>query len=303
MAGAAARRPGWGTRGLTVAVSTATMEAAVIARSRVARLTRTPVPEPRAGEVLVRIEGCGVCASNLPLWEGRPWFSYPLAPGAPGHEGWGVVEQVGNTPATPAAGPRVAFLSERAFAQYAVAPAEHCVPIPDGPFPGEPVACAVNILRRSDVRPGVRVAVVGVGFLGSLVLMVGERLGIEMVPVRRDSQVRGPFERVIECAGTQEALDRASSLVGERGRLVIAGYHQDGPRRVDMQSWNWRAIDVVNAHERDPRVYAETMREAVELGLDVEPLLTHRFPLARLGDAFEAARTRPPGFVMAWVAP
>jgi threonine dehydrogenase-like Zn-dependent dehydrogenase len=112
---------------------------------------------------------------------------------------------------------------------------------------------------------------------------------------------------VIETGGVQETLDVASRLVAERGRLVVAGFHQDGPRTVDMQSWNWRGIDVVNAHERDPAVYVEGMREAARLAaarvLDVERLVTHRFPLAALGEAFDAARTRPDGFVKAWVAP
>src|SRR5690606_34552396 len=64
-------------------------------------------------------------------------------------------------------------------------------------------------------------------------------------------------DRVIECAGKQWPLDLAGSLTRERGTLVIAGYHQDGPRQVDMQLWNWRGLDVVNAHERDPVVYLE----------------------------------------------
>ena len=54
--------------------------------------------DPRSagpGEARVRLEGCGVCGSNLPVWEGRPWFQYPLDPGTPGHEGWGVIEEVG----------------------------------------------------------------------------------------------------------------------------------------------------------------------------------------------------------------
>ena len=37
-------------------------------------------------------------------------------------------------------------------------------------------------------------------------------------------------------------------LTRVRGRLVVAGYHQDGPRQVDMQLWNWRGLDVINAH-------------------------------------------------------
>ena len=52
------------------------------------------VPPPGPGAVRVKLEGCGVCGSNLPVWEGRPWFKYPLNPGAPGHEGWGIIDAV-----------------------------------------------------------------------------------------------------------------------------------------------------------------------------------------------------------------
>ena len=103
----------------------------------------------------------------------------------------------------------------------------------------------------------------------------------------------------------QETLETASQLAAQEGRLVIAGYHQDGRREVDLGSWNWRGLDIVNAHERDRAALVDALREAVRLAaageLDVERLVTHRFPLARLADAFEAARTRPPGFVKAVV--
>ena len=145
------------------------------------------------------------------------------------------------------------------------------------------------------------------GFLGRLVAALAERAGAEVVRVRRGDTVEVQFPRVIECAGTQAALDSASRLVAERGRLVVGGYHQDGLRTVDLQSWNWRGIDVVNAHERDPAAYVEGMRAGAQLlaagELDLEPLLTHRFSLGRLDDAFEAACSRPPGFVKAWVEP
>jgi threonine dehydrogenase-like Zn-dependent dehydrogenase len=125
--------------------------------------------------------------------------------------------------------------------------------------------------------------------------------------VLRGGVPEGPFDRVIECAGTQAALDTASALVAEGGRLVLAGYHQDGPRTVDLQSWNWRGIDVVNAHERDPDAAVAGMRDAARLladgVLDLEPLLTHCFPLGRLDDAFRTAASRPAGFVKAWVQP
>jgi threonine dehydrogenase-like Zn-dependent dehydrogenase len=72
-----------------------------------------------------------------------------------------------------------------------------------------------------------------------------------------------------------------------------------------MQSWNWRGIDVVNAHERDPAVYVEGIRHAAEAvadgRLDPSSLYTHRFPLVRIDEALEAARSRPDGFVKALV--
>ena len=57
------------------------MKAAVIAATRTLEIVDAPLPEPGSGEVRVRLEGCGVCASNLPVWEGRPWFRYPLGAG------------------------------------------------------------------------------------------------------------------------------------------------------------------------------------------------------------------------------
>ena len=43
----------------------------------------------------MRLQGCGVCASNLEPWQGKPWFRYPFAPGDPGHEGWGTIDTLG----------------------------------------------------------------------------------------------------------------------------------------------------------------------------------------------------------------
>ena len=288
------------TAGATTRV--ATMRAVVLGGPRSARVAQVDVPQPKPGEVLVRIEGCGVCASSLPVWEGRPWFAYPLTPGAPGHEAWGRLED----------GTRVAVLTQSGFAERAVVPEAETVELPesldDRPFPGEALACAVNIVRRSDVHAGARVAVVGVGFLGGAVAQLCRAAGAVVHEVRRSTDVTAlECDRVIECVGTQEALDVASRLVATRGRLVIAGFHQDGPRTIDLQSWNWRGIDVINAHERESSAVVDAMREAAELAadgvLDVDALVTHRFGLDELGAAFEAARARPPGFVKGWVAP
>jgi len=290
-----------------------TMQAGVVEGPRRATVVRVPVPTPQGEGVLVKIEGCGVCGSNRPLWEGRPWFGYPLDPGAPGHEGWGVECDTGQ---------RVAFLSDNAFADYATVPPDALVPIRvEGPFPGEALACAMNVFARSGIRRGDTVGVVGVGFLGALLVQLAVDAGARVHAFSRRETAREharafgaatPVEPedescdvVIEAAGVQGTLDLASRLCRLRGRLVVAGFHQDGPRQVDMQLWNWRGLDIVNAHERDPALYVEGMRAAaaaVAAGqLDPTPLYTHTFPLDRLADAFEVARTRPAGFMKALV--
>ena len=305
------------------------MAAAVVRGPRAVAVDDVPVPTPGDGQVLVRIEGCGVCGSNVPVWEGRPWLRYPLPPGEPGHEAWGVVETVGAGVDPRLIGTRVAALTYRSFAPFDVAEADAVVPLPPElehrPFPGEALGCAVNVFRRAAIVEGERVAVVGVGFLGALLVQLAARAGATVTAVARRAFARGvatrcgassavtleaadgEFDCVVEAAGAQVTLDVASRLVRVRGRLVIAGYHQDGRRSVDMTSWNWRGLDVVNAHERDPRVYVEGMRAAVEAvaagQLDVEPLITHRYPLNRLGDALEAARLRPERFLKAVVLP
>ena len=316
-----------------------TMRAAVLAAPRRIELTRVPRPSPGPGEVLVRLEGCGVCGSNLVPWQGREWFGYPFPPGAPGHEGWGRVAEVGAGVAGLAPGDRVALLSGAAFAEYDLAAVDRVVRIPDaveGPFPGEALGCAVNVFRRAAIRAGDLVAVVGAGFIGLVALRLAALAGARVVALsRRATSLRRArdmgaaevvaladrgeavaaarrsagdrlFDVVVEAVGNQAALDVASELVREGGRLVIAGYHQDGPRTVNLGLWNWRGIDVVNAHERDPRVQREGVLAAVgavaEGKLDVTPLYA-TFPLDRLGAAFHAMEERPDGFVKALVTP
>jgi len=297
-----------------VSTPTVQMHSAVLAGPHRVQIEHHPKPEPAAGEVLVRVEGCGICGSSVPVWDGRPWFTYPLRPGAPGHEGWGVVEQVGDHTQAGLIGSRVAFLSGGAFAEYDVAAAELLVRLPSEldelPFPGEAFGCVFNAFRRSDVRAGQTVAVVGMGFFGSAWAQLARAAGADVREVRRTTDWHSWIERcerVLEAGGTQAALETASQLVAPGGRLIVGAYHQDGLRTVDMQSWNWRGLDVVNAHERDPGVQHAGMREAARLAaagtFDVEALVTHRFPLRRLADAFGAASRRPPGFVKAWVGP
>jgi threonine dehydrogenase-like Zn-dependent dehydrogenase len=323
---------------MSVAANVQMGTAAVIVKPMLADTRTISTSIGAADEIRVRVEGCGVCGSNLPTWEGRPWFTYPLAPGSPGHEAWGWVDEVGSDVTAFRAGDRVAMLSEHAFSEYDVTSESKAVRLPtelDGlHFPAEPLACAVNVIKRCRIQRGESVAVVGIGFLGAVItrlakledarvagfsrrrfalqtaIAFGADTGFDIADPAKALQDalrwnNNYFDCVIEAAGTQETLDLASQLVRERGRLVIAGYHQDGRRHVDMQLWNWRGIDVINAHERDSQTYVSAIRAAIELVrtgmLDPAPLYTHMFPLNELSNAMEMLRLRPDGFLKALV--
>jgi threonine dehydrogenase-like Zn-dependent dehydrogenase len=317
------------------------MRAAVLTGAGKFKILEVPLPEPGPGQVRVRLDGCGVCASNLEPWRGPEWMQFPTEPGALGHEGWGVVEEIGSGVSEIQPGDRVGFLSGHAYAEHDIAEGSQVVKLPERlanvDLPLEPFGCAMNIFRRSHIREGQTVAVIGIGFLGAILVALASKVGARVIAISRRAEsldlarrlgaaeavpldvhwrivervrelTNGMLcDRVIEAVGKPWPLDLAAELTRERGRLVIAGYHQDGPRQVNMQLWNWRGFDVINAHERDPAVAVQGMRDAVaaiETGtIDPKLLITHRYPLDRLGEALDATRDKPAGFVKAVVVP
>ena len=316
------------------------MQAAVLLGPQQTGMIEIPLPLPGPEEVVIKIDGCGVCASNIPLWEGRPWFQYPAAPGAPGHEGWGRIHSMGEGVTGFSEGDRVTLLSYNAYAQYDKVPASAVVKLPDTldaiPFPGESIGCAVNAFKRSDIRSGQTVAIIGTGFLGIILTALAAEKGAHVIALsRRQSALdmanrygagetillddhyrvidavkasageRG-CDRVVEATGHQWPLDLAGELVCEGGKIIIAGFHQDGLRQVNVQLWNWKGIDVINAHERDPLQYISGIRagiEAVESGLfSVPELLTHSYGLSDLSQAYTTLVKRPEGFIKGMIS-
>lgn len=313
------------------------MIAAVLTKPKTIEVQHVQFPQIKDDEVKIKVQGCGICASSIPLWEGREWFSYPTEPGSPGHEGWGIVEKAGDQITDLNAGDRVAFLSYHAYAEYDSANRNSLVKLPPGlhdkPFPGEPLGCAMNIFERSDISRGDTVAIIGTGFLGTLLCQLVKHKGAKVIAISRrqysldfakqfgaDETVpltatwevsnkvaeitHNAFcNRVIEATGKQEAIDIATEIVSEGGKIIIAGYHQDGLRQVNFQKWNWKGIDVINAHERDPKKYLTGMQKAVEAVsagiITPDSLYTDVLSLNELNKGFEMTATRPDGFMKA----
>jgi 2-desacetyl-2-hydroxyethyl bacteriochlorophyllide A dehydrogenase len=310
------------------------MKASVIESPQQIRTIETDIPDIEEEEVLVKLTGSGLCISNLPVWEGREWFYYPFEPGTPGHEGFGFVEQIGNMVSGLSKGDRVALISYHAYAEYDKAHVSNVVRIPGSlnqiPFLGEPAACAVNIFNRSCIQSDHNVVIIGAGYIGCLLIQLVKSAGAKVVAISRrntsldyaersgaDHMVKfisveetkkeveeltgRQVDRVIEATGAQHSLDLATEIIKERGRMIIAGYHQDGLRNINLQKWNWKGIDVINAHERDQSVYIQGLREAVkktEEGiLKPHELITHFFELEDINRAFGFLGVKPEGFL------
>ncbi len=314
------------------------MRQAILVAPQQTRLEARPLPSLGPRDVRVRVRACGVCASELHAWQGDSG-SYPRELG---HEVAGEVMEVGAAVTAVTAGARVTGLFHHGFAEFAVASEEHVTALPDTVSYeagiGEPIACIISAAERTRVALGDTVAVVGLGFMGLLMLQAirlkgpariiaidlredvraaARQLGADVVlhpdevgddlRVRRGSLPDYGVDVAVETTGTQPGLTLASQLVREHGMLSILGYHQGGPRSVDMELWNWKALDVLNAHERRIAYKAECMRRGIALiasgQVVVVPLITHRFGLDAVDDAFHALATKPEGFKKALVVP
>ncbi|MBO7745330.1 zinc-binding dehydrogenase [Paenibacillus sp. MWE-103] len=295
-----------------------------------------PAPEP--GEVLVEVKACGLCSSELGMWA-DPAFKTE-EPIFFGHEVSGVVAELGEGASRFAVGDRVTIFTDRGgYAEYVAVPEAWAVRLDAGtPFDwalGEPIGCAMNGAARSGIEVGDTVALIGVGFMGGLILQgarlkgasriiavdarpeslaLARALGADVVvdaskedAARRILELTGGegADVVIEATGKQGALDAATDAARIRGRLIIFGYHQGGKRTIDVQAWNWKGLDVVNAHERDPQAYLKGIRTGIKLleasQLTVAPLLSHYFELKDINAAFRTAASKPDGFLKAVV--
>ena len=256
------------------------------------------MPAPGPGEVLVRVAACGVCASELDIYRGAAGHaSYPWHPG---HEVSGVVEKAGDGVAAPAPGDPVAvWATTGGYGEYLAVPAAHCFPSGDVPLElaalGEPLACAVNAVELAGIRLGDDVVIVGAGFMGRLVQRLVQLRGPRHVivadtrddalqraavagatatvnPARddladavRDLTGGAGADVTIEITGSQAALEAIGDCTRMSGTLVIAGYHQGPPRRLNLGEWNWMAFRIVNAHFRDVATILRGMRIGMRL--------------------------------------
>lgn len=313
------------------------MQAAILEAPGVFRLADVPAPRIEAHQVLLRVAACGVCTSELDLWEGRAGLEG--FPRSIGHEVSGIVEEVGADVTRFKAGDHVAaWVTSQGFAEYVASDAAHCFEAQGLPLDlalGEPLACAVNAVEQADPRLGDDIVIIGAGFMGGLVQKLVQLRGprhlivadtrpdaleraawigaTHTVDVRSDSladvvrTVTGGqgADVTFEVTGSQSGLDAATDATRMEGTLAIVGYHQGGPRSIPLGRWNWMAFRIANCHFRDVDTILHGMRTGMRLmrsgQVVLDDLVSHRFPIGEIDKAFQTAHDKPPGFIKATV--
>lgn len=314
------------------------MKAAVLKEAEYMELTEMPIPEIKDDEMLIRMLVCGTCMSEYPDWKNGESIGKVF-----GHEPVGVVVKTGAQIHRFKPGDRVTGLFENAFAEYTVSTEDLALLVPeslsDEEAIGEPWSCLVSGASRTDVKIGDTVAVVGCGYMGLGVMQLMRLKGagkIIAIDIRKESlelakrfgadEIYTPDELpecyivdewndemfirgvdvAVEVTGGAAGLELAGKMVRPHGILSIVGYHQSGGQReIDMKLWNWKAITVINAHERRRKMQMEFMREAIFMfenkKIDVKPMMRHEYSFENINQAFKEMREKPEGYIKGYV--
>lgn len=197
------------------------MKAAFIEKPHSLNIVDKNIPSIKPKEVLLKVHACGVCGTDIHIYEGvMPWARLPLIPG---HEFSGVVVDVGENVDTISIGDVVAVdpniacglcrycrsgrrnlcskvesigvTRDGGFAEYVVAPVSQLYKIPSGLSLDEaaftePVACCLHGITRLSIKPGEDVLIVGAGPIGLIHLQLAKRAGAGRVIVVEVNDVR-----------------------------------------------------------------------------------------------------------------
>lgn len=326
------------------------MRAVVVERPGVASLSRVAIPEPGPSEVLVSVAAAGICGSDLEILHGlrpEPFVRYPIVPG---HEWAGVVADVGAGVRGIAAGDRVVaegfrscgvcercrkgrtnlcqseyaetgFTHQGAFAEYVSVPARLVHKLPaDSDLAAaallEPAACVAEGLLAVDLRPDLRIAVVGAGTLGlvavailslttpALLAVVGSRparlalarrLGAtETYDANADAleSLRDSFDLVFEAANRPASAVTAMLLGRRGGTVVLEGISGTTTPAIWPDLITLKHLEVRGIFGASGKAWSYAVELYAGGRLPLAELISHRFALEDFQSAFDTLADR-----------
>ncbi len=286
-----------------------------------AEIVGADIGEPGPGEVQIEVAACGICSWDIQTFKAGGDSAY-AAP--PGHEGVGYVAKLGPGVSGVEVGQRVAG---GGFARLRNMPADRLYRIPESKLDDpywivEPVSCVVTGMDHCRLRAGERLAMVGCGFMGLMMLQglagagadqlialdIDDRrlalalemgateahnvTGAEFAEARKDLRERG-IDTVVDTSGSQQGLDLAADIVRRAGRINLFGWIKGDSATFNPSLWHGKALSLVNsspaAQLRDP--FPPAIRLLEKGIIDLQSLVTHVVPIDEY-PAFMAGVTR-----------
>ena len=222
--------------------------------------------------------------------------------------------------------------AEGCLAEYIVMPAECCYPVKAGTsFEQaalvEPLSIGIYAAKLCGVVKGTKTAILGAGCIGLSAVVAAKARGVGKIYVtdRIDARLNAArkagagwignpdkedivaaiskqepllLDAVFECCGQQEALDQAIKLLKPGGKLMIVGIPETDRVSFSIDTIRRKEICIQNVRRQNECVQpAIDMIESGKVNLDF--MVTHRFPLERTQEAFDVVSEYRDGVVKA----
>jgi len=290
-------------------------------------------------QVLVKVHKAYICGSELHYYRGH-YPTYVSLPIFPGHEGGGTIVEVGSKVSDYSVGDKVIVYSDvlitpsgadPLFSDYARSPVRCLQRVPEGTDMdtaclAEPLSCAVDAIYSSGVELGDTAVVIGLGFMGQLILQGIKKSGAHsviavdvvdsklklarqrgadiIINTNEEDPVKSVLDQtngegadvVIEAVGIGKTVNQAASMLKKGGILGLFGW-VTRPAEIDLSQWHTKylrpkILKIPNYQAKMP--WAEKGFQLIKQGiLEVKSLITNEYPLAHLSEAFEKYDTDP----------
>jgi D-arabinitol dehydrogenase (NADP+) len=320
------------------------MESVVIRKPKEIFVMEKEIPEPGPGEVLIQVMASGICGTDLHIYRGEYLGDYPVIPG---HEFSGVVTAVGSQVTRFNLGDRVAVepniacdncshcLNNRqnfclnwqaigvtlpgGMEEYVTAPEKAVFSIGNLPYEQaafmEPLSCVVHGVERAHIDLADKVAILGAGPIGDLILQMAClqgaahitllennpgraelacQLGADQVVNRMEDLQLNTYDVVIDATGVIPVMNRAIDFARHGGTVLLFGVPPSG-KNMEFEAFKifQKGLTLLSSYTSVRNSF-----QAVSLlqtgQVQVEPLISHRLPLKELPKALEMIESHDP---------